>query len=259
MQLRFLPLLTLLAAFTTGLQAAERPVVGLDRYYHHETRNGRPYHYAWEDTAPSGYSKLQELIEKLGAKTTSIAQPASAEMLANVDIYLLVTPGTPTDDPATRPLDDAARQAIVAWVKSGGVLVLLNNDKDHAEFANTNRLAQQFGITFHEDVRFGLKADPKRLQMHSFPDHPFFQGVSKLHMRSVCTLSVRPPAEVVYRFQGDEIMALCRYGQGTVFALGDPWGYNEYIDFFDNRTALSNVFRELLARTGKAAKMTVGE
>ena len=30
--------------------------------------------------------------------------------------------------------------------------------------------------------------------------------------------------------EGDIIMAVARYGKGTVFAVGDPWLYNEYLD-----------------------------
>ncbi|RYD79684.1 MAG: hypothetical protein EOP55_04150, partial [Sphingobacteriales bacterium] len=29
---------------------------------------------------------------------------------------------------------------------------------------------------------------------------------------------------------GDVIIATAKYGKGTVFAVGDPWFYNEYID-----------------------------
>lgn len=245
-------LLAVLLAMAPQSRGDGRPVVGLDRYYHHEMRNGKPYHYAWEDTEASGYSELQKLIEGLGAVTTSLTQPASKKTLSDLDIYMLVTPGTPEGAPPPNYLDASAIDAIVAWVQAGGVLMLLNNDKDHAEFTHTNRLAQRFGITFNGDVRFGLKADPRKLQMHTFPAHPFFQGVSKLHMRSVSTLTVKPPAEVVYRYEGDAIMAVSSYGKGTVFALGDPWGYNEYIDYFDNRTALKNVFGWLLTRAKHA-------
>jgi len=234
------------------VQGAETLVVGLDRYYHHETRNGKPYHYAWEDASPAGYSQLATLIQGLGARTISITKPASQETLAGVDVYMIVTPDTSKTVPDPNYLQDDAIEAVVAWVKAGGVLVLFNNDKAHAEVTHMNKLAGRFGITFNEDVRFGVDADPKKLQMHSFPDHPFFQGVKKLHMRSICTLSVRPPAEELYRFQGDSIMALCRYGRGTVFALGDPWGYNEYLGAFDNRTGLANVFGWLLSQAKKS-------
>ena len=233
------------------LEAAEakKVVVALDRCYNHETRKGKPYHYAWEDTTSAGYSELQKLLQNLGAKTISLNKPASRETLAGVDIYMIVNPNTRDKVPDPMFIEDDAIEAIVAWVKAGGVLVLFNNDKAHAEFEHMNQLASRFGITFNQDVRFGLGADPKKLQMHSFPDHPFFRGVEKLHMRSICTLKVQAPAEVVYRFQGDNIMALCRLGKGTVFALGDPWGYNEYIGFFDNRKCLTNLFRWLIERT----------
>jgi hypothetical protein len=227
-------------------------VVGLDRYYHDETRNGRPYHYAWEDTAPSGYSQLKTLIEGLGATTTSVHQAASKRSLASLNIYMIVAPNAPKM--VTRPnlIEDEAIEAIVDWVREGGVLVMLHNNEGNAEFEHANKLVARFGIHFNDDTRFGVGADPAKLQMHSFPDHPFFQGVKKLHMRSICTLTVRPPAEELYRFQGDSIMALSKCGKGVVFALGDPWAYNEYIDFFDNHACLTNVFRWLLARTGEA-------
>jgi hypothetical protein len=223
-------------------------VVGLDRYYRNETHDGKPCHYAWGDTSQGGYSELAKLIEGLGARTTSVFHPASRQSLSKLNIYMIVAPNTPETTTHPNYIEDAAIEAIAAWVRKGGVLVLLHNNKGHAEFEHTNRLAKRFGIQFNEDTRFGIDADPTKLQMHSFPDHPFFQGVGKLHMRSICTLSVRPPAEEIYRFQGDSIMAIGQYGKGVVFALGDPWGYNEYIDFFDNRRGLTNVFRWLLTR-----------
>ncbi|MEY4336255.1 MAG: hypothetical protein RLZZ45_1174, partial [Bacteroidota bacterium] len=30
--------------------------------------------------------------------------------------------------------------------------------------------------------------------------------------------------------EGKSIMAIVQYGKGRVFALGDPWVYNEYVD-----------------------------
>jgi len=47
-------------------------------------------------------------------------------------------------------------------------------------------------------------------------------------------------------------MAISKYGKGTVFALGDPWIYNEYIDGrklpadFDNYEAAVNWVKWLL-------------
>ena len=229
--------------------AAEKVTVGLDRHYNHETRGGRPYHYAWEDTRASGYSQFGQLLRGLGAEITSVRNPASKQALAGVDIYIIVDPDTPKETKNPNYIEDEAIEAIVEWVHGGGVLVLLNNNEGETEFEHVNKLAGRFGITFNQDTRFGIHADPQKLQMHSFPDHPFFKGVEKLHMRSICTLTVKPPAKEVYNFQGDSIMALCQHGKGTVFALGDPWIYNEYIKFHDNIPCAKNVFGWLIEKT----------
>jgi len=231
-----------------GVNIAKKIVVGLDRYYNNETRGGQPYHYAWEDTSTSGFSQLQTMLHGLGVTTVSLKEPASNKALAGVNIYIIVDPDTPKETKKPNYIQDKEIDAIVEWVRGGGVLMLLNNNQGEAEFEHMNKLARRFGITFNEDTRLGVKTDPGKLkrQMHSLPDHPFFKGVKKLHMRSVCTLKVEPPARVVYKLDGENIMAVCRYGKGTVLAVGDPWGYNEYINFADNVACLKNVFRWLI-------------
>ena len=103
---------------------------------------------------------------------------------------MIVAPNTPEKVKQPNYIERDAVAAIADWVRDGGVLVLLNNGKGYSEFEHMNQLAGRFGIRFNEDIRFGLDADPTKLQMHSFPDHPFFRGVRRLHMRSICTLAV---------------------------------------------------------------------
>jgi unsaturated rhamnogalacturonyl hydrolase len=51
-------------------------------------------------------------------------------------------------------------------------------------------------------------------------------------------------------------MAFSKYGKGAVFAVGDPWFYNEYMDErrlppgYDNPKAAGNLFRWLLGIAG---------
>jgi len=225
-------------------------VVGLDYYYNHEFRNGKQYHYTWEDVDQTGYSKLGELVRGLGAKTVSIRGPASQKALADVDIYIIVDPDTPRETKEPHYILDQEIEAIVAWVKRGGVLVLLGNNKDQVEFEHFNKLAGRFGVTFNEDTRKN-SMDRKKLLMHSFPDHPLFKNVKGLYIRGMSTLTVRQPAKEIYNFQGDGIMAVCRAGKGSVFALGDPWCYNEYIDREDNRQCVTNLFEWLIGTVGE--------
>lgn len=52
-------------------------------------------------------------------------------------------------------------------------------------------------------------------------------------------------------------MATAKYGKGAVFALGDPWLYNEYVDGrklpgeYENFRAASDLTVWLLEQTGK--------
>jgi unsaturated rhamnogalacturonyl hydrolase len=41
---------------------------------------------------------------------------------------------------------------------------------------------------------------------------------------------VKGPAKAVVTKGGDEMLAVAKVGKGTVFAVVDPWVYNEYTD-----------------------------
>ena len=43
-------------------------------------------------------------------------------------------------------------------------------------------------------------------------------------------MSLSGKARAVVTANGDNIMAIAKHGKGTVFVIGDPWLYNEYVD-----------------------------
>jgi unsaturated rhamnogalacturonyl hydrolase len=58
-----------------------------------------------------------------------------------------------------------------------------------------------------------------------------FKGGEKVYIKELATIQVKPPAVAHFKnANGDVIMATAKYGKGTVFAVGDPWFYNEYLD-----------------------------
>ena len=65
------------------------------------------------------------------------------------------------------------------------------------------------------------------------------------------------PAKAVVTQDGDVIMAVSKVGKGTVFAVGDPWLYNEYTDGrklpaeYQNALAGRDLIQWLLKQTGK--------
>jgi unsaturated rhamnogalacturonyl hydrolase len=74
-----------------------------------------------------------------------------------------------------------------------------------------------------------------------------FSGVSKIYIKEVSDINLSGNAKAILTEKGKVLIAECRYGKGYVFAIGDPWIYNEYIDHdrlpagFENRKAAENL------------------
>lgn len=230
----------------------------LDCYYNNEWKPGPTgglvrYHYIWSDTANSGFSILSRIIGGVGGVTDTLAESPTPEALSRAHVYLIVDPDTPKESPGPHYIEEPAVGTIVAWVNGGGILVLLGNDKGNAEFDHLNTLAARFGIHFNEDSR--NRVTGQKFETGTFdklPGHPLFRGVGKIFIKENCTLRVREPARALLTEGGDVIMAFARVGKGAVFAVGDPWFYNEYMDArrlpdgYDNGRAAENLFRWLL-------------
>src|SRR5205809_531754 len=52
----------------------------------------------------------------------------------------------------------------------------------------------------------------------------------KIYIKELSSLQVNKPATVALKNGDDNVVAVAHYGKGTVFAVGDPWLYNEYTD-----------------------------
>jgi len=80
-----------------------------------------------------------------------------------------------------------------------------------------------------------------------------FHTSKKIYIKELSTLSLSGPAKPVFTDAGHNIMAVARVGKGRVFAVGDPWFYNEYTDGrklpadFENYEAARDLAQWLLA------------
>ncbi len=89
------------------------------------------------------------------------------------------------------------------------------------------------------------------------PEHPLFKGVSKIYIKEVADINLSGTAKSILTENRKVLMAENRYGKGYVFAIGDPWIYNEYIDHdrlpesFENRKAAENLTDLLLGNVKK--------
>jgi lysophospholipase L1-like esterase len=252
------PLAEFLVSGTSPAFWGTGKLILLDNFYNNEWKKEKsgqtvPFHYLWQDTANSGFSLLGAILAHAGACVDTLQQAPTVAALARAQVYIIVDPDTPTETSSPNYVDDAAAGAIETWVKGGGILLLMGNDKGNSEFEHFNRLAERFGIRFNEDSRNRVTGTDYATGTFSrFPQHPLFAGVNRIFMKEISTLHIQPPAMPVLEDGADVIIASAKIGKGRVCAVGDPWFYNEYMDArrlpagYDNMQAAENLIHWLL-------------
>ena len=216
--------------------AGEKKVFGLDEFYNNEWRKGKDsvsvrYHYIWDDTTNSGFSELAKIIDHAGADPDTVLSAPNDSTLNRLSVYIIVDPDTPKETEKPNYIQSSEIETIVRWVNNGGVLVLMANDKGNCEFEHLNALSERFGVHFNEDLYLDVvnnQYDSGRVTQ--LPPHSMFKVVQSLFIKQVSSLKLSGPAKEIVRTRGISLMAEAAVGKGKVFAVGDPWIYNEYID-----------------------------
>lgn len=210
--------------------------VATDYYFNREFRkdwNGREeqFHYTWEDPMHSGFKVWGNIFRDLGAKTMAIKAAPTAENLKNVNVYIIVDPDTKKETANPNFIQDADIKQISTWVKAGGTLVLMANDTANCEHKNFNRLANEFGIQFlpkNVNMVQGTQWEQGRIDIPA--GNPIFKNTKAVYIKELAPLDLKAPAQVILSHKGEVIIGVAKVGKGTVFAVGDPWLYNEYTD-----------------------------
>ena len=233
----------------------------LDDFFNHEIRTSKStgreeaWHYKWDEMPDSGFYTWGSIIKRLGARTETLSVAPTATNLKNADIYIIVDPDTPKETSNPNYIDSPHIQTISDWVKAGGVLVLMGNDAQNAELDKFNLLAREFGIQFNKDRKFEvINNDYKMGGVDISAGNEIFRNTRRVFVKEVSTLSLNRKARAVVAANGDNLMAVAKHGRGTVFAIGDPWLYNEYVDGrrlpleFENYKAAEDLSRWLIAK-----------
>ncbi len=218
-----------------SLSLGKGKTVTFDNYFNREFRKSytgkqEPYHYTLNDRKDSGYTLWGQIFNEYGAKTAMLPEAPTAQNLKNTSVFIIVDPDTPKETAAPNYVQDKDVKELYNWVKKGGVLVLLANDTTNAEIKHFNQLTKAFGVEFTGKNRNMVKNDVFEQGKFEFENHPIFKDVKKIYVKELVTLSVKEPAKSVLSEGGDVIMAVAKVGKGTVFVLGDPWIYNEYLN-----------------------------
>lgn len=235
----------------------------LDYYFNNEWRKDATgkqvrYHYTWDDRANSGFAMLGDVFHKYGAQTKTLEQEPTAKKLKGANVYIIVDPDTEKETEKPNYISSNNASEIADWVKAGGILVLMANDKGNADLEHTNILASKFGIRFNEDNFNLVKDDQFDQGAIMIPvGNSIFKTARKIYVKELSTLQVAKPANTIIKKEGNNIIAVANYGKGTVFAIGDPWLYNEYVDGrklpsdFDNYKAAEDLVKWLLTQAKK--------
>ena len=237
--------------------------VTLDNYFNNESRNNflgekERYHYIWEEIDNVGYNWLGNIFTDYGSKINSLTDAPSEQNLKTSDIFIIVDPDNLDDNIASNYIEDPQIKAITEWVKTGGVLAIFANDSANCDLIHLNNLTDNFGIHFTNFLRNNVVNDELSIgAVMVSPNNVVFNNVMKVYLKKISTLELKPPAKAISTKNNEVIMAVAKYGKGTVFAVGDPWLYNEYVNGlhipaeYENYTAAKELVKWLIEQASK--------
>ena len=226
----------------TEMELAKRPQIGkgktvlLDSFFNNEMKKDESgnlisWHYKWNEMSNGGFSLWGKVFESYGANLATLKTAPNSANLQDASVYIIVDPDTEKETDKPNFVNAEHINAIKNYVENGGVLVLLSNDFGNAEFDNFNNLAKEFGIEFNKDNKNLVKDNQfEQGKVDVSAGNEIFKTARKLYLKEISSLKLSGNAKSVLDWNGDKIMAVSKFGKGTVFALGDPWLYNEYVD-----------------------------
>jgi unsaturated rhamnogalacturonyl hydrolase len=191
----------------------------------------RLFHYKWDEDANEGDSFFGYALERYGVRLGELAAAPTAANLKGAQIYVIVSPDNPAKNPTPHYVDKASGDAIEAWVRAGGVLLLMSNDRDNTEFKHFNTLSDRFGMHFNPALSHHvIEPDHGPGEVAIPPGTGIFGDGWTAYMKDTSTITVSKTAKAVVTDKGDIMIAVAHVGKGAVMGVVDPWFYNEYAD-----------------------------
>jgi unsaturated rhamnogalacturonyl hydrolase len=235
----------------------------LDNFFNNEWRKDATganvrYHYTWDDRMNSGFATLGDIFHSCGVQTKSLETAPTGRDLKAANIYIIVDPDTEKETTTPNYMNESYANTIKDWVKAGGILILMTNDKGNADLEHTNILGSKFGVRFNEDNYNLVQADKfEQGAVMVGANNPVFKTAKKVYLKEVSTLQVTSPATPLLTKEGKNIVATAKYGKGSVFLVGDPWIYDEYTDGrklppeFENFKAAQDIVKWAIGQSKK--------
>jgi unsaturated rhamnogalacturonyl hydrolase len=211
------------------------------------------FHYKWDTQDMPGYSLFGHIFRNYGAETRELDAEPTAANLSGAQVFVIASPDNVDKNPHPHYANAEDADQLAQWVKAGGVLMILENDTSFADLEHFNVISDKFGIHFNSVLRkhvIGTQWEMGKIAIDG--KGPIFHHPHTLYMKDVCTITVSGPAKSVLSEGSDTFMATAKFGRGTVYAVVDPWLYNEYTNglklpaLYDNYAAGKELVRWVL-------------
>ena len=211
------------------------------------------FHYKWDTWDEPGYSLFGHIFRNFGADTEELDSEPTVANLRNAQVYVIASPDNLDKNPHAHFANAEDATQIAQWVQAGGVLMIMENDTSYADLDHFNAISNNFGIHFNSILRkhvVGTNWEQGKITIDG--NGSIFHHPHTIYVKDVCTISVSGPARAVLAEGPDIFIATAKYGKGTVYAMVDPWLYNEYTDgrklpaVYDNFAAGNELVRWVL-------------
>lgn len=232
----------LLAANEMEIAAMPKPGMGklvtLDSYFNHEVKkdqsgNDLVWHYKWDERGNNGFTFFGDLFINNGFKTNTLYQAPTAENLKNTAVYIIVDPDNEKEAPKPNFIKEENITQITEWVNKGGVLVLFGNDAPNVELEHFNKLTARFGVHFNGTTkgRVPVATNFETAKVEVPAGNEVLKTAKNIFIKEYSSLKLSGNAKSILKdSDGEDVISITKYGKGTVFVIGDPWLYNEYVD-----------------------------
>ncbi len=86
------------------------------------------FHYKWNTQDEPGYSLVGHIFRNFGVETRELDAEPTFENLEGAQVYMIVSPDNTAKNPHPNYANGKDAEQIAQWVRSGGVLAIMEND-----------------------------------------------------------------------------------------------------------------------------------
>jgi len=228
----------MVAAVASFTVRAQQKVVLLDNFFNNEFKKNQQgalvkFHYLWDDTDESGYSKWGAMFQQKGFVLQTLTSAPTIADLSKAAVYVIVDPDTERETAKPNIIEKKHVAAIQQFIQQGGIVVVMANDSVNADLVHLNLLTQRFGITLNADCKSKVYNDQYEMAAFQIPaGDAIFKTAKKVYLKEVSSLTLTKKARPILKHhtEGYTVAAVAPYGKGKIIVVGDPWFYNEYLN-----------------------------